>query len=45
MTEKIKLPKQQGTPAVNEGIKAESNYLRGTLEQSMKNPVTGSIGV
>lgn len=44
MTKKIRLPEQKGTPAINEGIKAKSNYLRGTLEQSMKNPITGSIG-
>ncbi|AMA63066.1 sulfite reductase (NADPH) hemoprotein, beta-component [Kurthia sp. 11kri321] len=38
------LPPQEGTPAVNEGIKKESNYLRGTLKESMKDPLTGSIG-
>lgn len=44
MTKKIVLPPQEGTPAVNEGIKKESNYLRGTLKESMKDPLTGSIG-
>ena len=44
MTKKIVLPPQEGSPAVNEGIKKESNYLRGTLKESMKDPLTGSIG-
>ncbi|WP_332649004.1 assimilatory sulfite reductase (NADPH) hemoprotein subunit [Lysinibacillus sp. 54212] len=43
MTEKIVLPPQPGTPSDVERIKNESNYLRGTLEGTMKYPLSSGI--
>ncbi|GEK34966.1 assimilatory sulfite reductase (NADPH) hemoprotein subunit [Kurthia sibirica] len=43
MTGKIVLPPQEGQTAPNEGIKKASNYLRGTLQQSMAEPLSASI--
>lgn len=41
--EKIILPTQPGTPSDVEDIKQESNYLRGTLEKTMQNPLSSGI--
>ena len=43
MTEKVVLPPQSGTPSDVERIKNESNYLRGTLERTMKYPLSSGI--
>lgn len=43
MTEKIILPPQSGSPSDVEKIKKESNYLRGTLVETMENPITAGI--
>lgn len=43
MSQKIVLPPQPGTPSDVERIKRESNYLRGTLEQSMIDPISSGI--
>ncbi|WP_342558368.1 assimilatory sulfite reductase (NADPH) hemoprotein subunit [Metasolibacillus sp. FSL K6-0083] len=43
MTEKIVLPPQPGKPSDVERIKSESNYLRGTLEATMQNPLSSGI--
>lgn len=43
MTEKIVLPPQPGKPSDVERIKTESNYLRGTLERTMNNPLSSGI--
>lgn len=43
MTQKIVLPPQPGTPSDVERIKKESNYLRGTLEKSMTDPLSSGI--
>ncbi|RSL33686.1 assimilatory sulfite reductase (NADPH) hemoprotein subunit [Salibacterium salarium] len=36
-------PTQSGPPSDNERIKRESNYLRGTLEESLADPLTASV--
>ena len=36
MTKKIILPPQQGTPSDVERIKSESNYLRGSLVETLE---------
>ena len=41
MTGKIEASK--GTPSVNEKYKEDSNYLRGTIAQSFKEPLSGKI--
>lgn len=41
--EKIILPTQPGTPSDVEDIKQASNYLRGTLEKTMQNPLSSGI--
>lgn len=41
MNGKIEAPK--GTPSVNEKYKEDSNYLRGTIAQSFKEPLSGKI--
>ena len=43
MTEKITLPPQPGPPSDVERIKSESNYLRGTLVETLKNPISSGI--
>lgn len=43
MTKKIILPPQEGVPAPNEAVKRNSNYLRGTLAEGIKDPITGAI--
>ncbi|MFJ7915289.1 MULTISPECIES: assimilatory sulfite reductase (NADPH) hemoprotein subunit [unclassified Lysinibacillus] len=43
MTEKIILPPQPGKPSDVERIKTDSNYLRGTLERTMNNPLSSGI--
>ncbi len=43
MTGKIILPPQPGNPSDVERIKSESNYLRGTLERTMNNPLSSGI--
>lgn len=43
MTKKIVLPPQEGTPAPNEAIKKNSNYLRGTLAEGIKDQISGAI--
>ncbi|MFJ7951191.1 assimilatory sulfite reductase (NADPH) hemoprotein subunit [Lysinibacillus sp. NPDC096418] len=43
MTEKIILPPQEGKPSDVERIKTESNYLRGTLERTMNDPLSSGI--
>ncbi|WP_397537742.1 assimilatory sulfite reductase (NADPH) hemoprotein subunit [Rummeliibacillus pycnus] len=41
MTGKVEAPK--GTPSANEKFKEESNYLRGTIAESFKEPLSGKI--
>lgn len=43
MTEKIVVPPQTGTPSDVERIKRESNYLRGSLVETMADPLTSGI--
>lgn len=43
MVEKIVLPPQEGKPSDVEEIKAESNYLRGTLAESMEDELSAGI--
>lgn len=43
MTSKITLPPQPGTPSDVERIKSKSNYLRGTLAETMENPLSSGI--
>lgn len=43
MTEKIILPPQPGTPSDVERIKNESNYLRGSLVETIKYPISSGI--
>lgn len=43
MTEKIVLPPQPGEPSDVERIKTDSNYLRGTLERTMNDPLSSGI--
>lgn len=43
MTGKIILPPQPGKPSDVERIKTDSNYLRGTLERTMNNPLSSGI--
>lgn len=41
MTKKVEAP--QGKPSANEIFKDESNFLRGTIEQSFKEPLSGKF--
>ena len=43
MTKKIVLPSQEGPPSDVERIKADSNYLRGTLVETMEDSITSGI--
>ena len=43
MTQKATVQPPQGTPSENERIKQASNYLRGTLKESLANSLTGAI--
>lgn len=43
MTQKATVQPPQGAPCENEKIKKKSNYLRGTLQESLANPLTGAI--
>lgn len=43
MTEKITLPPQSGPPSDVERIKSDSNYLRGTLVETLENPISSGI--
>ncbi|MCG7334547.1 assimilatory sulfite reductase (NADPH) hemoprotein subunit [Sporosarcina sp. ACRSM] len=43
MTQKIVLPPQTGEPSDVERIKRESNYLRGTLAETLVNPISSGI--
>ncbi|MFB4474054.1 assimilatory sulfite reductase (NADPH) hemoprotein subunit [Oceanobacillus caeni] len=43
MTNKVILPRQPGTPSDVERIKRESNYLRGTLMESIQDPISSGI--
>lgn len=43
MTKKIILPPQPGTPSDVERIKLESNYLRGTLTETLSDPMSAGI--
>lgn len=43
MTKKIVLPSQSGTPSDVERIKSESNYLRGSLIESLQEPISSGI--
>lgn len=43
MVEKIILPPQEGKPSDVEDIKAESNYLRGSLKETMEYPISSGI--
>src|SRR5690625_532808 len=43
MTKKIVLPTQEGPPSDVERIKADSNYLRGSLVETMEDPITSGI--
>lgn len=43
MTENKNVPFPEGPPSDVEHIKAGSNYLRGTIAESLKDPITGSI--
>ena len=43
MAEKIILPPQEGKPSDVEEIKAESNYLRGSLAETMREEITSGI--
>lgn len=43
MSQKVVLPPQTGTPSDVERIKTESNYLRGTLERTMQDPISSGI--
>ncbi|WP_158736328.1 assimilatory sulfite reductase (NADPH) hemoprotein subunit [Alteribacillus sp. YIM 98480] len=40
---KVVVPAQSGPPSDNERIKRESNYLRGTLEESLADPLTAAV--
>jgi sulfite reductase (NADPH) hemoprotein beta-component len=41
--ERVVLPPQSGPPSEVEHIKLRSNYLRGTLAETLEDPLTGSI--
>ena len=41
--EKIILPPQPGKPSDVERIKSESNYLRGTLVETLEYPISSGI--
>ena len=43
MTQKIVLPPQTGEPSDVERIKRESNYLRGTLAETLVDPISSGI--
>ncbi|MBU5595299.1 assimilatory sulfite reductase (NADPH) hemoprotein subunit [Amphibacillus sp. MSJ-3] len=43
MTKRITLPPQSGTPSDVERIKDESNYLRGSLAETLENPISAGI--
>ena len=43
MSKKVVLPPQTNPPSDVERIKEESNYLRGTLAETMENPITAGI--
>lgn len=43
MTKKIILPPQPGTPSDVERIKSESNYLRGSLVETLEYPISSGI--
>lgn len=43
MTNKVILPPQPGTPSDVERIKRESNYLRGTLMETIQDPISSGI--
>ena len=43
MTNKIVLPPQNGTPSDVERIKSESDYLRGSLKESLLEPISSGI--
>lgn len=43
MTKKVTLPPQTGELSDVERIKRESNYLRGTLQETMEDPITAGI--
>lgn len=43
MTKKVVLPPQEGKPSDVEEVKAASNYLRGTLAESMQDELTAGI--
>ncbi|SFL73635.1 assimilatory sulfite reductase (NADPH) hemoprotein subunit [Salibacterium qingdaonense] len=43
MENKQTTPAKQGPPSDNERIKRESNYLRGTIEESLADPLTADI--
>src|SRR5699024_5988380 len=43
MTKKVTLPPQTGELSDVESIKRESNYLRGTLQETMEDPITAGI--
>ena len=43
MSKKIVLPPQSGEPSDVERIKSDSNYLRGTLVETLENPITSGI--
>src|SRR5690625_451762 len=43
MTNKVILPPQSGAPSDVERIKQESNYLRGTLAETLQEPISAGI--
>lgn len=43
MTDKIKLPPQDGPPSDVERIKERTNYLRGTIAESIQDGITGGM--
>ena len=43
MSQKVVLPPQTGEPSDVERIKWESNYLRGTLAETLVDPITSGI--
>lgn len=43
MTKKIVLPPQEGAPSDVERIKSESDYLRGSLAESLQEPISSGI--
>ncbi len=43
MTQKVVLPPQTGEPSDVERIKRESNYLRGSLAETLVNPISSGI--